>query len=388
MAYIGDFINHGKSLKTSGTSIIILLSLLEDVDSIDVFCPQVNEDIEEFEIPPKVKLQEFYTYDDSISILRLLKIKWKNYDTVIFNMLPTGFGNGTLANAIALFVPILLVKFFRRKNIKIIYHNSVFTNDVRKLGYNSTFDKIRSFFLRIVERILFKNVATFVLLNLYKKRIDDAIGYNKVHFLNWKYLETVPTLYLNEIINFHDIKTQDSNIPTILMHGSWGPQKNIELGLMVLKKLKDEGEEFKLVISGGINHHFPDYEIKFKEILRSYSGLIDEYLGPITEREITKIFLEASLLILPYNAPGGLSGVLEQAIFFEVPTIAIDFPEFREQAAGVGFVRLANSVSDIEDYVREFLMNWDAYNARQRRINISKKITQATDNIRVLLRND
>ncbi|WP_075056486.1 hypothetical protein [Thermogymnomonas acidicola] len=225
MAYIGDFINHGKSLKTSGTSIIILLSLLEDVDSIDVFCPQVNEDIEEFEIPPKVKLQEFYTYDDSISILRLLKIKWKNYDTVIFNMLPTGFGNGTLANAIALFVPILLVKFFRRKNIKIIYHNSVFTNDVRKLGYNSTFDKIRSFFLRIVERILFKNVATFVLLNLYKKRIDDAIGYNKVHFLNWKYLETVPTLYLNEIINFHDIKTQDSNIPTILMHGSWGGPK-------------------------------------------------------------------------------------------------------------------------------------------------------------------
>ncbi|WP_075056488.1 hypothetical protein [Thermogymnomonas acidicola] len=80
--------------------------------------------------------------------------------------------------------------------------------------------------------------------------------------------------------------------------------------------------------------------------------------------------------------------MLEQAIFFEVPTIAIDFPEFREQAAGVGFVRLANSVSDIEDYVREFLMNWDAYNARQRRINISKKITQATDNIRVLLRND
>ncbi|WP_162509219.1 hypothetical protein [Thermogymnomonas acidicola] len=69
-----------------------------------------------------------------------------------------------------------------------------------------------------------------------------------------------------------------------------GAQKNIELGLMVLKKLKDEGEEFKLVISGGINHHFPDYEIKFKEILRSYSGLIDEYLGPITEREITKIF--------------------------------------------------------------------------------------------------
>ena len=146
IAYLGDLINHGKSLQTPGTSLVILLSLLEDVDSIDVICPEENGNVEKFELPQKIKLYRFYRYDDSVSILRLLKIRWDNYDTVIFNMLPTGFGNRTLPNALALIVPITLRIIFRQSNIKVIYHNSIFTNDVRKLGYNSVFNRIRHFF--------------------------------------------------------------------------------------------------------------------------------------------------------------------------------------------------------------------------------------------------
>ena len=114
IAYVGDLINHGKSLQTIGTSVVILLSLLGDVDSIDVFCPEENEKVEKFELPQKVRLYESYRYDDSISILRLLKIHWYDYDVVIFNMLPTGFGIRTLPNAFALFVPITLGIIFRR----------------------------------------------------------------------------------------------------------------------------------------------------------------------------------------------------------------------------------------------------------------------------------
>ena len=228
IAYVGDFINHGKSLQTTGTPVVILLSLLEEVELIDVFCPEENEKVENFELPQKVKLHEFYRYDDSVSILRLLKIRWDNYDAVIFNMLPTGFGNRTLPNAFALIVPIALKIINRQSHVKVIYHNSIFTNDIRTLGYDSALDKIRSFFLGIVERTLFKNVATFVLLDLYKKRIDESIGKNKVHVLNGRYLEAITTLYLNKVMDAELVETKKTDIPTILMHGSWGPQKNIE----------------------------------------------------------------------------------------------------------------------------------------------------------------
>lgn len=380
IAYVGDLINHGKSLKTSGTSVVILLSLLEEVDLIDVFCPKENDNVENFELPEKVRLYEFYRYDDSISILRLLKIHWDNYDYVIFNILPTGFGKLTLPNAFALILPITLRKIFRQNNIRVIYHNSVFTNDIRTLGYNSTFDIIRTYFLRIVEATLFKSVTTFVLLDLYRQRIEESARTNKINVLNWRYLESITTLYLNKVMYAEFLKAVQTDIPTILMHGSWGPQKNIELALIILKKLKTEGYKFRLVISGGVNHHFPEYEKKLQELLRSYSNIIDEYLGSVSEKDIKKIFLEASLLILPYNTPGGFSGVLEHAIFFELPTIAIDFPEYREQASGNLNVKLV-SIADFPYALRDCLRSLK----RTLLININSKVMLARENISRIL---
>lgn len=343
VAYVGDFINHGKSLQTTGTPIVILMSLLEEVVSIDVFCPELNKKFEDFELPAKVRLFEFYRYDQPLSILKLLKVSWNSYDTVIFNMLPTGFGNSSTANVAGLMVPILLTKLLGHNNIRMVYHNSVFTNDVKTLGYNSPIDKVRTFFLRIVEKSLFKNVTTFVLLDLYKQRIDESIGKNLVRVLKARYLEAITTLYINKAMDVESLETKKTEIPTVLMHGSWGPQKNIELGLSTLRYMKEFGIKFRLIISGGINHHFSEFEKKFHELLNSYSDIIDQYLGPVKEKEIMKIFLEANLLILPYNTPGGHSGVLEQAVFFNLPTIAIDFQEYREQVTGVKNVRLVKS---------------------------------------------
>lgn len=382
IAFVGDFINHGKSLQTFGTSIVILLSLLEDVDSIDAFCPEENEKTEEFEVPSKVILHEFYRYDNSKSILRLLKIPWANYDIVIFNMLPTGFGNGTMSNATALFVPILLRKFFRLKNIRLIYHNSIFTNDVRKLGYDTAFDKIRSFFLGIIEKVLFKNLDTFVLLGLYKERINKSIGKNRVHVLKSDYLEAITSLYINKAINLEYLNVDKSEIPTILMHGSWGPQKNIELGLSELKKLNEDGVKFRLAISGGLNHHFPDYEGKFQELLHSYSDIVNEYQGPVSEKDIMYIFLKASLLIMPYNTPGGHSGVLEQAKFFDVPSIVMDFPEFREQKNGIDFIKLLDSADNLEIIIKRLLQSSEI---RTRGIRVEEKVKQAITNVTKLI---
>lgn len=380
LAYVGDFFNHGGLLYTSGTSIVILLSLFKDIDSIDVFCPEENDKIEEFELPSKVVLREFYRFDDLKSILRLLKVPWKNYDTVIFNMLPTGFGNRTMANATALFVPILLVKFLRQKNIRVIYHNSVFTNDVGKLGYYTAFDKIRSFFLGIVEKILFKNLETFVLLDLYKERIDKSIGENRVHVLKSRYLEAITSIYINEVMNLEYLRIEKSDIPTILMHGSWGPQKNIALSLSTLKKLKEDGAKFRLTISGGLNHHFPEYKRIFNELLHSYSDIVDEYLGPVAERDIMKIFLNANLLLLSYNTPGGHSGVLEQAIFFEVPTVAIEFPEYREQAKDITKVKLV-SPENFSCTIKEMLK----IKGQMEKLEIGTKIHELMRDIKILL---
>ena len=380
IAYVGDFINHGTSLQTPGTSLVILLSGMEDVSIIDVYCPEANKKTEEFKIPKNVNIISFYMYDNFISIARLLSIPWKSYDLVIFNMLPTGFGRGSLSNAMALVTPLLLTKLFKLNNIKIIYHNSVFTNDIKKLGYGSLYDSIRSYFLGKLERIIFKNIPTYVILNLYKKRIDTAIGNNLVRLLDTRYLDAIPTIYTNNFMDNKLIKTEKSDMPVILLHGFWGPQKNIELVLSTLSKLRDEGIKFKLIISGGINNHFPNYETTFKKLLDYYSNIVDEYLGYVKEKEIMNIFLKSDLIILPYNTPGGHSGVLDQSMFFEVPTITFDFPEYREQSLSSQNVKLIKP----EELII-FLKTLLNFNEKNDTLNIESKIRFICNNIESIL---
>lgn len=376
IAYVGDFINHGKSLQTAGTSLVLLFSSIKDVEFIDVYCPLLNEKIEPFEPPNNVRINEYYRYDDSLSILRLLKVKWKKYDLLIFNILPTSFGDSSISNVSGLLIPIIASKVEKVNIVRVIYHNSVYTNDFVRLGYDSFYDRVRVFFLSFVEKVIFKNVDTYVLLNLYKERIDKLIGKNRVSYWDARYIEAITTLYLNNNFDTEEILKEKNEIPVILMHGYWGPQKNLELGLSALKNIKERGVKFKLIISGSINYHFPDYEGVFYEILKKYSEIIDKYIALVPEKKIMHLFVTADLLILPYNTPGGHSGVLEQAIFFKTPTIAIDFPEFREQASGCDSVTL-KMANDLQESISKLLIE----PILPRTIKVKENFQIAKDNI-------
>ena len=383
IAYIGDFINHGKFLVPTGTSLVLLLSEIPDVEVIDVYCPKLNAETESFKEPEKTKIIESYEYDNPLSIVKLLHVRAKYYDKIIFNIMPTAYGNSNLSNLAGLLIPIVLGIFFRKNNIEVIYHNSVYTNDISKLGYDSYYDKLRSLILGLVEREIFKSLRTFVFLQRYKDKITKKIGKNKLRVLNGRYLEAMTTVYLNGIY-CHDYFTlsRKDQIPIILMHGSWGPQKNIELGLSALSELRKEGLNFDLIISGAINHHFEEYEKQFNLLLEKSNEISKQYLGFVKEVDILNLFSRADLLILPYNTPGGRSAVLEQAIFFEVPTIAICFPEYREQTKGIDFVRLIDSGDSLKLIAKEILRSSPV---RKFKINVKEKMQEAVNNIKKLL---
>ena len=380
IAYVGDFVNHGKSLTTTGTALVFLLSTFDSVDSIDVYCPNIDKNIEEITLPEKVKVIETYRYDSSLSLLNLFRLRHLSYDKIIFNMLSTTFGNSSFSNAFGLCIPIIMVKAFQMQNVEVIYHNSVLTNDVTRLGYTSLYDRFRSRILRVIEGAIFKNVTTFVLLKLYMERITSILKENRVQCLNARYLEAISTVFINELQDEETLELSGTNLlPMVLLHGNWGPQKNIELGIKTLDRIRRDGVDFNLVITGGMNHHFPEYEKHFREILDRYNFACC-YKGPVTEKEIFILFTTSDLLLLPYNTPGGHSGILEQAIFFQVPTIAIDFPEYREQAQGKNFVTLCQPDSFYVEVAKALK------NAPSRdRIELRNKVTSALNNMLILL---
>ena len=380
IAYVGDFLNHGKSLATTGTSIVFLLSMMEEIETIDIYCPIENKSVESITLPSKVRVIETYRYDKTSSLMKLLSIRHSSYDKIIFNLLPTAFGSSSITNAFGICIPIILVRLFRMNSVEVVYHNSAFTNDIRKLGYTSIYDRFRSRMLRIIEASIFKNVPTFVLLKIYKDQIHTALKKDKVRYLNAKYLEAIATVFLNNMHGMDIISLgKDKNIPNILLHGSWGPQKNIEIGIKTLDRIRKDGVDFNLVITGGMNHHFPEYVKHFMEILDKYN-FAECYKGPVTEKEIFTLFTTSDMLLLPYNTPGGHSGVLEQAMFFEIPTIAIDFPEYREQTEGVEFIRLTS----LENFYLSTKGSLQI-NLGSRDMHIKLKLRDAVSNIKTLL---
>ncbi|MEM0136512.1 MAG: glycosyltransferase [Thermoplasmatales archaeon] len=175
----------------------------------------------------------------------------------------------------------------------------------------------------------------------------------------------------------------ENDLPVILMHGNWGPQKNLELGLSSLRKLKQSGKNFKLIISGGINHHFPSYEKIFNDLIQQYSDVIGSYVGYVKEKDIMELFLQADLVMLPYNTPGGHSGVLEQAIFFEVPTVAISFPEYLEQATNSKNVLLSPK-EEYEDNLKKLFNSFP----NEKVIKAKYKISYCLEQLSVLVKSE
>ncbi len=92
------------------------------------------------------------------------------------------------------------------------------------------------------------------------------------------------------------------------------------------------------------------------------------------------LFLNADLLLLPYNAAGGYSAVLDQAMFFDLPTVAIDFPEYIEQSEGASFVKVC-APQEFYEATREVLER----GKKVRKINVNQKLKEAERNMADLL---
>ncbi len=382
IAYVGNFHNFGYSGASITTAMVYLTSELKEVESIDVFCAYPNTEREETFIPDKVKIKPTFNPKKPLSTLNLYGIKWKNYDRVVFNIMPTSFGKSSLLNMLGLLAPYILTKL-GNSNIRVVYHNSTFTNDVEKLGYNSRMDRFKKFILSKVEMRMFISVPTYMPLRLYVNKILSKNKKALVKYIDMRYFDGVPTIYMNALSKTQFIDKTENSKKTVLLYGYWGPQKNLEFALKNLSELRKEGIEFHLILGGGFNNNFPVYVDYFNELVKKYCNTIDERIGYISDKGILKLFLHSDLVVIPYNTPGGHSGVLDTSIAFYNDVLCIRHPEFEEQSSGFDNIIL----TDPEHFHEYLKMSMKENNHRNSKtsVDISKELNYAVDSIRQLL---
>ena len=377
IVFVGNFYGYGTVYDQWGTSFCILLSRLSYIEKIDVICPVSDKNLDAT-FPDKINIKETFNLSKSLSIFNIRKkIKDENYDLVIFNYGPTVFGKSNIMNLLGLFMPISASKLC---NTVIISQGSSLTNDAINLGYNSLKDRLKYEVLNVLEKHLYRKVKSFAQLPVYEKMLKEKVKNNRVlGVLKSDYIDAILTVYLNGKINEEFIESTISHdLPQILLHGFWGPQKNIEFALNTLRVLKNSGQNYNLIISGGINIHFPEYESYFLKILDKYQDIVSDYRGYVPEKTLMGLFLNSDLILMPYNVPGGQSGVLEMASFFGNYVICLDFPEFREEIKSddnIFLVNKDNFYSEISTFLRNFKPN-------SRLVDVRSRIEIAQNNIK------
>lgn len=362
-----------------GSGLVLSMAKLPSVASIDLICPHLDPGLsrDPIDYPPKVTFRHSYDRERPFSILKTLwwLRTWRG-DLLVFNMNTTSFGSRSSSNFVGIIMPIVAKILFRKPTV-VIYVSSVLTTDFEKLGYSSLFNRMRALAAATVERLLFRTVPTFVLLQLYQERLNAKIPSAHIRTFRNDYIDAVPTIELNHLAALPQpitcVRTA-GQAPTLLLHGYWGPQKDLEGILPVLQSLASEGVRFNLILSGAVNPHFPEYAARLDELASRYRGIISSRRGTVPEAEIAKLMTESDILLLSYNASGGQSGVMETAACFDLPTVVSDFPEYREKAATKPMVTLSASPRMAET-IREAIVQAAARPPRQ--VDLVKKMAVA-----------
>ncbi|MEM3828939.1 MAG: hypothetical protein QXP36_06980, partial [Conexivisphaerales archaeon] len=334
IALVSNIYAHGKILQEIGTPLLLAAETLQEIESIDVYTHlQTGGKIG---FTKKVNIIPIIDSNRPPSYVELhRRIVNGIYDRVVVNSMPTSQGNKNIANLLFLFMPIIWARIYKI-NVSVLYHNSPYLNDIRKLGYSNAVDAFRSSFIKIVERRMFSSLHVFFLLRQYAERIKKKMPNAKVGWLRPGGITGFTTLYLNNALNSEIlVRKTNREIPVVLIYGSWGPQKDIATALEAVKMTKGVFR-YRLVVAGDVNLHFPTYTKKFESDLDNYKEFIDERVGYVDESELYSIFINTDIIILPYNSPGGFSGVMSISMLFGLYIVVPEFDEYKEQASGYG----------------------------------------------------
>jgi glycosyltransferase involved in cell wall biosynthesis len=118
----------------------------------------------------------------------------------------------------------------------------------------------------------------------------------------------------------------------VLLFGAWGPQKDTARILSALSALAQKHRWIHLTLAGHINKNFPAYKEELDRIIESLPPGLLTIRDNVSHASEAEVFADSDLVILPYRAAGGWSGVMSVAAFYDRDMICYDLPELQESA--------------------------------------------------------
>ncbi|MGP8071722.1 MAG: hypothetical protein ACLPZM_01135 [Thermoplasmata archaeon] len=333
VGFFGSFYPYLDRLSSTSIGLVHFLSLSNAVSKILVFSPEGSS------LPPgldgsKIAILPVWRFDRPLSIFKTL---WSivdrksELDLLIFNVYLTSFGRRPLANGVGLLLPVA-ASFLMHTRPVVYMHNFVETQDIQSLGYNPT--SLSASVARTIERMLAARCELIAPLASQSRKLEGPLG-RRLKYGVIPYAEAVPSATFPEQGAVGKASSSTARL-RILLFGSWGPQKDVQGIVKALEQIDVGGPPLEIVIAGGINPNFPSYSSVLDSIVATSTTLHVRLRLGIPESEVRGLFCESDVVILPYNATGGYSAVMNVAAYYRTPVLAYDLGALRECAAAIG----------------------------------------------------
>jgi hypothetical protein len=334
VAVFGTFYPMYQFAGNSTTGAVLVAAGLEEVDSVTVYC-QAGARMPDGVDASKVRLRPVWEHDRPGSLVRalwaLLRAARRN-DQLVFNIYVTSFGRTSLSNGIGLLLPPLVAAVSGRP-VTVYMHNFVETQDVEGLGYAPGYLVRR--LVHALEALVLRNCEVIVPLGSQRDELRGAFG---------SVVRTVYLPYVEGVLSA--LTAQDGSVGApsgeprtlrLLIFGSLGPQKDLTGALELLDEVAAAGAwDLRLTVAGGTNRRFPEAAAETHRAIDRVTSLKVERVEDVDDASVLELLARHDLMLLPYNATGGISGALNIAALAGLSALAYDHPQLREQAGLLG----------------------------------------------------
>jgi len=301
--------NHAR-LSEYANSLVAALAERPSVDALYLLADKSNLPQKVTTQNPKVQVHRVWKPDHFLSVLTIIKhIIQLKPDVVHFNVAFQSFGKSKVTNVTGLSL-ILISRLLGFKVLAAI-HTMAEKSDLEKFNIKPTL--LNRTGILVATRLILSAQTVVVLVHSYADILKQRYGHSGV-------------LYIPHGTSTSTSQRADPEEKTILIFGHMGPHKGLPLLLNAFKEMRQEKYNVKLVVAGANHPNFPNYLTQFaKENTPNVS-----FLGYVPEEKLEQIFKMADVVVMPYLAVPGTSGVFHLACGYGTPVVASDLPEIRE----------------------------------------------------------
>ena len=252
----------------------------------------------------KITIKECWSFNSYRTLYSVSNaIKNTQPDAVLFNLQFMKFGDKKIPATLGLLLP-LVCKLRKIPTIALL-HNILEEVDLGSAGFtsNKILQKAYNFIGSMITRLILQADVVAVTMQKYVTILEEKYKVSNVQCFPHGTFEVS-----NEAPDY----TVPKGPLQIMTFGKFGTYKKVEPLIEAVELIRESSDlDLEVVVAGTDNPNVPGYLANVQEKYKHIKQV--RFTGYVEEEEVPTLFKDSAVVVFPYTATTGSSGVLHQA---------------------------------------------------------------------------